>query len=122
MIDQTNIASYPAHKGDCHCPSCRPDLYPEPELSAPYDGPRCIDCNERLVDKFHTGLFFHATTCPGPQGVQVTGPSAETPDPLAWLDDIIVEQRRIMASYGYSPEMLSDAAEFEERYATEAEL
>jgi hypothetical protein len=54
--------------------------------------------------------------------VQVTNPSAETPEPLAWLDAIIAEQRRIMASYGYSPEMLSDAAEFEERYATEAEL
>jgi hypothetical protein len=28
-------------------------------------GPRCSACNELLVDKFHTGVFFHVgETCP----------------------------------------------------------
>lgn len=26
-------------------------------------GPRCADCNQLLIDKFHTGVFFHVGEC-----------------------------------------------------------
>ena len=54
-----DIATEAAHNGTIVDPLMGSDFVPP----SPADEPRCADCNQLLIDKFHTGVFFHAVGC-----------------------------------------------------------
>ena len=40
------------------------------------NGPKCADCNQKLVDTFHTGVFFHTAPCK-PLNTETNTPAME---------------------------------------------